>query len=1299
MTWRQYRFWAAQSLTPDTPLQRFFRVVWLPPALARAFESAWSIVARESDALCARLRVESRVPHIEFTAETPPVRHVHMQAGDDLAIGVEQWANQGVHTYGDGDFLYRNILVHVSDGTLLWLHGSSHLVSDGRSMDMLFDRLRRVMVLLSQQSPVVPFRFLSCAANMAAERQADLSRLARLGDRDVWSERLDGWKQPLQVFGVTASPGVGRKQKGVALLSRELTDRLHEVCASGRWLQRSAEMTLSNLLVALHAVWALKHGGQTRFVIGVPYHGRTPAEKDLIGFKSGMLPARVEVDPEQSIMDLVVSIHEEIATARKLDAPSIGNSFHEPTFPIANNFRYQRDLNIPPEEQLRRLEVPQPIGDPEWVSAEQQGRTDLPGAMRLTLTLREELLVQTTVDEVIDGFVHALEAVITNPEIRVRDIPFVSPAAGAALRARGEAVAGASKVTWIRDWLLQIPGCADRPAIIHGDDVLTHGQLLANASRWATWLDSQSLARGQRVLVVARSGNALAALWLGLMSRGLTYVPVNPAMPDDQVLATVRDLDIRLVLCDSGRLASLRDPLASRCVALDTLTVAGCGAADLSDAQPGEVAHIFHTSGSTGRPKAIAVSHAALATFIDSWVLVNAFLPGERLLHFYATTFDPWLTGIMTALKTGGTCVIEPQDAAPSGARLRALLERHAITTLCTPTAYFHAMCDFSTPSAVRRWIVGGEALAADKARRFITRQPHTGLINAYGPTETTVWSCVLVVSDEHRDNVPIGAPLPSCGFRVTARSGDPVPTGVPGELWISGPQLAEGYVGQPELTDRQFVQRDGQRWYRTGDLVRWRKDGNLDFLGRIDRQVQVRGHRVEPAEIEIALRALPDIRDALVVPVALEASTALCGYVIPADHQSPDDTTLRSALLRVLPEYKVPKWLITVDAFPQSPNGKVDPSKLPAPQHIDRPAVPDRLPSLTLWDLRIVFEDVLRLPRVGIDESFFDLGGDSLRLVELLAAIEKRFGKALDATAVMAHPTIGGLAPLLEQQRTAPAELIVELRKGPENGSAPPLFCIPGAGGIGVEFYPLSRRLPDDQPVIVLRSSGTDGHSHPPATIDALLDEHIRHILTWRDDHNDTRPVRLMGYSLGGIFAWEIAQRLHARNIPVDHIFLIDAHVATDQGRALFQRPRAGLRERVRELVKGRPADDERRLLASELEEARRQGRIMDAASLGRYNLLVQASFYKDIHSQPASFQTTYFLAENGPRREHADAWKHLTPNLTIHTIPGDHDGDNAIVREPCVEALATIMLTKLENDAATEARAGRRAGQSAGG
>ena len=254
---------------------------------------------------------------------------------------------------------------------------------------------------------------------------------------------------------------------------------------------------------------------------------------------------------------------------------------------------------------------------------------------------------------------------------------------------------------------------------------------------------------------------------------------------------------------------------------------------------------------------------------------------------------------------------------------------------------------------------------------------------------------------------------------------------------------------------------------------------------------------------------------------------------------------------------------------------------------------------------------------------------------------------------------------------------LVVEMKAG----NRAPLFCIPGAGGIGVEFYPLSRRLPDGQPVVVLRSSGTDGHSHPPGSVDELLEEHIAHILAYRASHGDSHPVHLAGYSLGGVFTYEVAQRLKSRDIPVGQLFIIDAHIAVTEGRSLFKLGVLSPIKRRRNRIDSKSKADERSTLAGQLDEAIRAGKIMEASALGRYNLMVQAGFFDDVHSVRGAFNATYFLATHGPRLKHSELWRKLVTGLTVEKIRGDHDGDNSIVREPNVAALASIIASRLRD------------------
>ncbi len=1293
LTARQFRYWLEQSVHPDLAVQLMLRAVELPHHLAPHLETAWSCFATAADSARARLVETDGTPRLVFGSEFQPLYRASLAPAETDGNALNAWFYPDWPLFRSGDLLSRHALLTTHDGRFIWAMTSSHLIADGRSYDIMHSIMASALQRLARGEALAPLDLPSFEANMAAERvhEGATKLLAESSHWQTWTEER---QVPFQVFGLTPDAPSSLRIRVPTAIPKPVVDRLFEQCASPALLHRSVDVTVANFLTAFIATWTWRHGGHPEQVVGVPFHGRAAGEEQLIGFKSEILPVRLDIDPEMTFVDLVQQVHERAAQSLKNRGTSIANPVHAPYYQVSANFTYQQKRFSNPQQALKRIEMQRHSSAPEFVSALQSNSTDTPGAMRYILGLNQRILEFTDEGRVGRGYTGALQSLADDPLQTLRSISFVDPESAAFFDQQSRAAAtsglidpGSAIGSWLIPWSLRATGNTSTVAIRHGDVGISHAELSRQASLWAGLLVANAVQPGDRVLVLTHSCNELTAAWIALMSVGAIYVPVHTDTPADQVITLGMDLGSSFMLVSPDRAGQFFGSELTTIV-LEASSLQGVAGSALREPDPDTIAHIFHTSGSTGRAKPIAVSHRSLHASIQSWILANHMQRGEVIFHFYAITFDPWLTGLIPALWLDGTCVISDQGRPLAGPALLEHLARHRISTLCTPTAYFHALCDLRLPTSVKRWIVGGETLAADKAMRFIKQQgnPHTThLINAYGPTETTIWASVLDVTIDHADRIPIGRPLPTCSFRICDAWGNYTPFGVPGELWIGGPQVANGYFNQPALTRDRFVELSdatdtesatrsdaaNARWYKTGDLVRWRKDGDLEFLGRIDRQVQVRGHRVEPAEIEIALRKLEGVKDALVIPVSLQTTTTLCAWIVPAEGQTtPDPVRLRSELLRVLPEYKVPKWLRTLDEFPRSPNGKIDTTRLTVPEPGPVQNTTDRLPTLTLWDLRLTFEEVLRVPRVGIDDNFFDLGGDSLLLVELLTAIESRFGRTLEATQVIQYPTIGGLARYLEDGRSHPASLVVEMK----TGTRPALFCIPGAGGIGVEFYPMARRLPDDQPVIVLRSSGTDGHAHPPGTVDDLLEEHVRQVLEYRKQHDDQRAVHLMGYSLGGIFAWEVAQRLHARGIPIGEIFLIDAHVANTAARALFKRPRRGLFTRVRERFTG-AKQGERQTLAEQLDTAILNRQIMEAAALGRYNLIVQAGFYRDIESQPAEFSTTYLLASRGPRHEHAELWKTLARHLQLQVIDGEHEGDQSIIREPAVGPLAEVV------------------------
>jgi amino acid adenylation domain-containing protein len=1281
LTLRQFLYWLEESLHPDLPLSQNLFLYTLPEELAPHLEESWTLFSAAADGARSRLRIRAGVPTLDFGCEPEPLAWIDIDGNTpptEDAIGeavfalVDPWWT----SFRPGESQVRHLGIRFADGRTFWLLTASHLIVDGLGFNLMLNGMIDLMHAFARgETPPVPV-LPSFEQNMRMEREKELTSGLydnRVDWRAIVGEDIPGFR----TFGTDERPNPVRRTKASPALSPAQVDSLMATVQRPELYFRSIDASMANFFTALTALWIWHHGGHPSVLFGVPFHGRSAEESNLFGFKSEVLPLRLDLDPTMRFCDLVQQVHHRLRDVLKYRGLSIDNPGHRPVIHAQSNFMFQRGRLAAARFPLSRVEIPRHTAQPESVHFLQFNDAAVPGGIKCVLSTHSATADFTDGAQIGNGYLSAFESLVSDPLQRLCDVSFIDPETRSFFEVREHPRTDAAPdLAWLSRWAASASSqLAQQPAaVIHADETLSHAQLCEDAGRWAAFFQSRGLSAGDRVIVIGRSSNTLAAVVLALFSRNLTYIPVRADAPSDEILDTLHTLRPGCVLVDANGPEDIRTGASKAgfdVVDLNRSILDGYSPVPLRDPDPERIAHIFHTSGSTGKAKPIAVTHRALASFIDSWITANSLRPGEVFFHFYAITFDPWLSVLIPALILRGTCVCGEQHQPPAPNQLADILKAHRVTTLCTPTAYFHALRDWVTPHHVKRLIVGGEALAADKAMVFVRNSPHTLLVNAYGPTETTVWSSVLTVNSEHRAGVPIGRPLPTCGYRVCDQFGHPTPFGVPGELWIGGPQLAAGYVDQPDLTHRAFVIVDGTRWYRTGDLVRWRRDGDLDFLGRLDRQVKIRGHRIEPGEIEVRLRALDDIADAVVAPLERDGVASLCAWVIAADPQSlPLASTVKARLLLTVPDYKVPRWFIYVGAFPRNPNGKIAIDQLPPPTAEAAQPTEDRLPSLTLWDLRFIFEKTLGTSRIGVADNFFDLGGDSLRLIELLGAIEGHFGNRLEPNDIIDLPTIGQLAPLLETRRQRAANLIVELKPG--NG--PPLWCIPGAGGIGVEFYALARRLEGMNPVLVLRSSGTDGHAHPPVSLDALLEEHVGNIQRHRQVSAETGPVHLAGYSLGGVFAWEVAQRLHNAGVPVGRIVLIDSHAATAAARKLLLRTRPTLRDR---LFRQSSATRRKqiRVLQAELDAALRDGRIMAAEPLGEYNRLVQATHSQDIEAHPAGFETTYISASNSDRHPQIEIWRQLATNLTVRTVQGDHEGDDAIIREPKVAAVATIV------------------------
>ena len=553
---------------------------------------------------------------------------------------------------------------------------------------------------------------------------------------------------------------------------------------------------------------------------------------------------------------------------------------------------------------------------------------------------------------------------------------------------------------------------------------------------------------------------------------------------------------------------------------------------------------MIHTSGSTGRPKGVRVDHRNLAAVTAGWRAAYRLDTEARVhLQMAGTAFDVFTGDLARALGTGGTLVLVDRELLFDTARLYRVMREEAVdcgefVPAVARALLAHCEREGLRLDFLRLLVVGSDSWkAAEHQRLRALCGPATRLVNSYGLTEATVDSSYYEGAAEALEPgrmVPIGRPFPNSALYVLDRYGEPVPAGVPGELWIGGAGVATGYPNDPEQTERRFrtLDLDGtpRRLYRTGDLGRWDTDGTAHLLGRIDNQVKVRGHRIEPGEIEAHLTARPDIAEACVTVRRDSAGeAALAAYLVPVEGVRLDRRELRRRLAEHLPTVMIPSYLTELPALPLTPNGKVDLAALPEPTADTGGERPE--PPVTLYEKRVAEHwcKLLGLAEVGLQHDFFELGGSSIRLIELIHHLQTEFAISIPVGQLFKVTTLHGMARTVEQIITG------ELAGGqphlwfnpaaPENRT---VFCFPPAGGHGLVYRQLAAHLPGHRIAAFNYLTGDDKTARYADQVEAL---------------HPAGPYRLLGYSLGGNLAFEVARELERRGRSVTSVLLVDAY------------------------------------------------------------------------------------------------------------------------------------------------------------
>lgn len=701
----------------------------------------------------------------------------------------------------------------------------------------------------------------------------------------------------------------------------------------------------------------------------------------------------------------------------------------------------------------------------------------------------------------------------------------------------------------------QVARTPHAPAVECDGRVLSYAALDACANRLAATLVANGTGADTVVGVLMERSLELMVALLAIHKAGGAFLPVDPALPRERVRFKLADTQCAVLLVHAhldARAAEVFEDLPVVRLTVDArAAMAGSDVpvvVPTAPARPEHLAYILYTSGSTGRAKGVMVPHRAIANHAQWFGQAIDLTPADRVLQYASISFDAAMAELFAPLVHGATVVMAPPGAQRDLASIPSLLQSLRITVAQAVPSALHVIAqapDFAACTWLRYLVSGGESLDGALAATVRRALPAVRLGNFYGPTEATVdstWVEVTGQVDETRA-VPIGRPIANVTCHVLDERGAPVAAGDVGELHIGGIGLARGYLNLPDRTAARFVPDPSDpaaRLYRTGDLARWRSDGLLEYLGRTDSQVKLRGYRIELAEVEAPLLADRRVRQAAVVLRTLATGEeALVAYAVPVTAGTLTPRMVRDLLRRALPAWMVPSSICMLDTLPLTVNGKLDRDALPEPPAVEDDAdggtEPPPLDDPLERSLQGIWERTLGIRPIGRDDDFFALGGHSITALRLLAAVEATHGVALRTSSFFAAPTIRAQAARIREPATGQGSTVIAVQA---RGAAVPIFIAPGGGGEMLVLDGLARTLGPAQPLHVLDLHAFGAAPHA-ATL--TLPQVAMRLIADMQRVQPTGPYRLVGYSLGGNIVYEMAQQLRAAGAEVAELVLLD--------------------------------------------------------------------------------------------------------------------------------------------------------------
>lgn len=1035
LSFAQQRLWFFDQMEPGNPLYNLPGALRLRGSLnVAALEQSFNEIVRRHEALRTTFKtvdgqpVQAIAPTLTLAIPMLDWRQLRENEREAEVLRLTDEERERPFDLAKGPLL-RTTVVRLDEAEYVALLTMHHIISDAWSTGILVRELSTLYEAFStgQASPLpeLPIQY----ADFAAWQRQWLQDEVLDAQLTYWKKQLNGTLPVLQLPTDHPRPRVQtfRGARRSFSLSADLTEAL-------KALSQKEETTLFMTLLAAFKTLLYRYTSQADILVGSPIANRNrPEIEGLIGFFVNTLVLRTDLSGNPTFQELLQQVRQ--VTWDAYDHQDL------PFEKLVDELQPERDRSYSPLFQVKFMLDNSPRVDLilsgltlsslnlENTTAKLDLSLDMyetSSELRGTFEYNTDLFNEATIDELTGHFLRLLSGIVNHPNHPISELPLLT----AAEQHQRLVEWNNTQTEYPKDQCFhqlfeeQVERTPDAVAVVLKDKQLTYRELNQRANQTAHYLQAQGVKPEVIVgICVERSPEMIVGI-LGILKAGGAYLPLDPTYPAERLAFMLSDSQVPVLLTTQPLVEKLSEHNA-QVVCLDTdwamITRESKQNPD-SQVSIKNLAYLIYTSGSTGTPKGVLVTHEGLGNLTEDKIRTCNVQSNSRILQFFSLSFDASIPELVMALGSGASLHLGTQEDLLPGPALMQLLREHAITHITLPPSAL-AVLPIAELPALQMVLVGGEAPSPEliaqwsKGRQFI---------NAYGPTETTV-NASMVECGSSGQSLPTVRPAANKQLYILDQALQPVPTGVPGELYISGVGLARGYLNHPEKTAQAFIpdpfdQAEGRRMYKTGDLACYLSNGHIKLLGRLDHQVKIRGFRIEPGEIEALLKKHSGVRDGVVIVREDQpGDKRLVAYVVPDQDHILTISDLRRFIEEKLPKYMIPTAFVTLDALPINPNGKVDRLMLPEPDmarpELEAEFVDPRTPTEKV--LAEIFTQVLDIKQVGIHDDFFELGGHSLLATQLVAQLLKAFEIEVTVVDLFEAPTIASLAERMAKQQT----------------------------------------------------------------------------------------------------------------------------------------------------------------------------------------------------------------------------------------------------------------------------------------